>query len=135
MTRPDGVQLLRGSGRAAWTWKAPGGSSVRSAQASPDGRRVAVVVHAGRTSRLLLLSGGHVARALFSGPGHFAAPRWSPDGRWLLLPWRSADQWLFLDPGSGVTRLHAVADVAAQFAAGATAGARFPSVAGWCCSR
>ena len=136
VTRPDRLQLLRPSGRVAWTWTPPPGSLVWSASAAPrGGEPIAAVVHAGRTSRLVLLSPGYRSRVLFAGPGRFATPRWSPDRRWLLLPWPSADQWLFLDPAADVTRLHAVADVTAQFSPGEMAAARFPSVAGWCCSR
>jgi hypothetical protein len=135
VTRAARVQALDRSGRPTWTWAAPPGTSIRSATAAPRRGPVAVVLRAGRTSRLVLLARGHGARVLFAGPGRFAAPRWSPDGRWLLLPWPSADQWLFLRPGSGAEKLHAVANVAAQFSPGDPTGARFPAVAGWCCSR
>jgi hypothetical protein len=112
----------------------PRGALLWSATASPAGREIAAVVHRGRASRLLLLGPGRSPRVLFAGPGRFAAPAWSPEGRWLLLPWASADQWLFLDLADGSARPHAVADVAAQFAPGATARARFPAIAGWCCT-
>jgi hypothetical protein len=132
---PDRIVALGPSGRRHWTWDAPPGTSIASAMPAPDGRRVAVVLRAGRTSRLVLVSSKGATEVLFAGPGHFAPPRWSPDGRWLLLPWQSADQWLFLDPGTGSARPHAVANVAAQFSPGDATGARFPSVAGWCCTR
>ena len=133
VTRPERLQLLDRSGRATWTWTAPPGTSIGSA--TTRGGRIAVVLHDGGTSRLLLVARGHKPRVLFAGPGSFAPARWSPDGRWLLAAWPSADQWLFLHPESGRPRLYAVADVAAQFSPGAPAGARFPSVAGWCCTR
>jgi hypothetical protein len=135
VTRPDRLQLLKFSGRPIWTWTPPPGTRVIAATAARGARRIAVVVHEGRTSRLLLVTRGRGTRVLFAGPGTFAPPSWSPDGRWLLLPWRSADQWLFLNPGSGTAKLHAVANVAAQFSPGQSTAAPFPSVAGWCCSR
>ena len=133
VTRADRIQLLDGSGRTAWTWTAPPGTRIGSATAR--GGRVAVVLRDGAGSRLVLVARGHKPRVLFAGPGRFAPARWSPDGRWLLAPWTSADQWLFLDPGTGPARPHAVANVARQFAPGEPTGARFPTVAGWCCSR
>lgn len=135
VARPTRLQLLAFGGRPLWSWTPPPGTRVGAATAAPGARRLAVVVREGRTSRLLLVTRGRGTRELFAGPGSFAAPRWSPDGRWLLLPWRSADQWLFLHPGAGSARLHAVANVAAQFSPGDPAGARFPSVAGWSHSR
>jgi len=135
VTRRDRVQLLDSNGKPLWTWTPPPGSHLRSATASPDGARIAAVVREGRTSRVLLVSRDRRSRVLFAGPGAFAPPRWSPDGRWLLLPWPGADQWLFLHPGGGPEKLHAVANVAAQFAPGESTAAPFPSVTGWCCSR
>ncbi|HEX4308231.1 MAG TPA: hypothetical protein VHZ54_19500 [Solirubrobacterales bacterium] len=131
VTRTDRLQLLDRSGRATWTWTAPPGTTIGSAVAR--GGRVAVVTHDqdGGTSRLLLLARGHKPRVLFAGPGDLGPPRWSPDGRWLLAPWPRADQWLFLQPGTGSAKLHAVANVAAQFSPGDAKGARFPSVVGW----
>lgn len=134
IVRPDGLQLLDASGRSLWRWTAPRGEAVWSATSSSHGDDIAAVVHRGNTSRLLRVGPGRTPRVVFAGPGHFAKPIWSPDGRWLLLPWPSADQWLFINPESGSTRLHAVANVAAQFAPGAPAPARFPTVAGWCCT-
>jgi hypothetical protein len=131
LTRPNRLQLLDDSGNPLWTWMPPPGSRLRSATAAPDGGHFAAVLRDGRTSRLLLLSRGHGSRVLFAGPGSFAPPSWSPDGRWLLLPWQSADQWLFLNPGSGTAKLHAVANVAAQFSPGQSTAVPFPSVAGW----
>jgi hypothetical protein len=135
VTRTDRLQLLDGSGRTTWTWTAPPGTTIGSASA--HGGRIAVVAHDrdGGTSRLLLVSRGHQPRVLFAGPGSLGPPRWSPDGRWLLAPWPRADQWLFLQPATGSRKLHAVANVAAQFAPGRGKGAPFPSVAGWCCTR
>jgi hypothetical protein len=135
VTRPDRLQLLGNSGRPLWTWMPPPGSRLQSATAAPDGARFAAVVREGRTSRVLIVSWDRGSRVLFAGPGTFAPPSWSPDGRWLLLPWRSADQWLFLTPGSGIAKLHAVANVAAQFSPGQSTVAPFPSVAGWRHSR
>lgn len=135
IARPDHLQVLDASGRPLWRWRVPHGALLWSATASPRGGNIAAVIHQGHASKLLLLGPHHSPRVVFSGPGHFAAPIWSPDGRWLLLPWPSADQWLFLNPGSGMARLHAVANVAAQFAPGTTGRARFPTVAGWCCTR
>jgi hypothetical protein len=131
VTRSDRLQLLGDSGAPLWTWTPPAGSRLRSATAAPDGARFAAVVREGRTSRVLLVSKVHGSRVLFAGPGAFAPPRWSPDGRWLLLPWPSADQWLFLHPDGGPEKLHAVANVAAQFSPGQSTAARFPSVVGW----
>lgn len=135
VTRSSRLQLLSFGGRALWTWTPPPRTHVTAASAAPGARRIAVVVRQGHTSRLLLITRGGGTRVLFAGPGRFAAPRWSPDGGWLLAPWPSADQWLFLNSGSGATRPHAVANVAAQFAPGKPAQARFPTVAGWAHSR
>ncbi len=135
VARAARLQLLAFGGRPLWSWTPPPGSQVTAATAAPGARRLAVVVRDGGTSRLLLVTRGRGASLLFAGPGSFAPPRWSPDGRWLLLPWRSADQWLFLNPASGTARLHAVANVAAQFSPGQSTAALFPTVAGWCCSR
>jgi hypothetical protein len=131
VTRTDRLQLLDKTGRTAWTWTAPPGTTIGSAVAR--GGRVAVVTHDqdGGTSRLLLVARGQKPRVLFAGPGDLGPPRWSPDGRWLLAPWPRADQWLFLQPGAGSRKLHAVANVAAQFSPGDGKAARFPSVAGW----
>ncbi len=131
VTRTGRLQLLDRSGRPTWTWTAPPGTTIGSAAAR--GGRVAVVIHDqdGGTSRLLLVGKGRPSRTLFAGPGSLGPPRWSPDGRWLLAPWPRADQWLFLQPGAGSRKLHAVANVAAQFSPGEAKHARFPSVAGW----
>jgi len=129
VTRTDRLQLLDRSGRATWTWMAPPGTTVGSATAR--GGRVAVVLNEAGTSRLDLVVRGHKPRVLFAGPGSLGPARWSPDGRWLLAPWPRADQWLFLQPGAGVGKLHAVANLAAQFSPGDTKHARFPAVAGW----
>jgi hypothetical protein len=135
VTRPDGLQLYDANGRIVWRWAAPRGTLVWSATASHQGRRIAMVLHQDRISKLLLLGPGRSPRVLFAGPGHFAAPLWSPAGGWLLLPWPSADQLLFLGPGTGAPRPDAVANVASQFAPGLRRAARFPAIAGWCCSR
>jgi hypothetical protein len=129
VTRPGAVQLLGRSGRPTWTWMAPPGTSIGSAAARRG--RVAVVLHAGGSDRLVLVSHGRKPRVIFAGPGNLGPPRWSPDGRWLLAPWPRGDQWLFLQPASGSRRLHAVANIAAQFSPGDGQGARFPSVVGW----
>jgi len=129
VARIDRLQLLDGTGRATWTWMAPPGTTVGSATAR--GGRVAVVLNEAGTSRLDLVVRGHKPRVLFAGPGSLGPARWSPDGRWLLAPWPRADQWLFLQPGAGAGKLHAVANVAAQFSPGDARHARFPSVAGW----
>jgi hypothetical protein len=131
VTRTDRLQLLGPTGRATWTWTAPPGTTIAAAAARAG--RVAVVTHDqdGGTSRLLLVGPGRKPRVLFAGPGDLGPPRWSPDGRWLLAPWPRADQWLFLQPGSGSRKLHAVANVAAQFSPGDGRRARFPAVVGW----
>jgi len=130
VTSPRSLQLLDRSGRPRWTWTPPVGTTIGSAVAR--GARVAVVLNDrdGGMSRLLLVGQGRRSQVLFAGPASLGPPRWSPDGRWLLAPWPRADQWLFLQPGTGARKLHAVANVAAQFSPGHPA-ARFPSVAGW----
>jgi hypothetical protein len=135
VTRPGRLQLLDRAGRTAWTWAAPPGTTIGSAVAR--GGRVAVILNDqdGGVGRLVLVARGRKPRVLFAGPGTLGPPRWSPDGRWLLAPWPRADQWLFLQPDTGLKRLHAVANVAAQFSPGRGKDARFPSVAGWCCTR
>jgi hypothetical protein len=131
VTRADRVEALDQKGRPTWTWTPPPGTSITSTAPAPEGRRVAVVLRAGRSGRVLLVSRAGAPRTVFVGPGRFAAPRWSPDGSWLLLPWESADQWLFLRPGGSLAKLHAVDHVAAQFAPGDPNAARFPAVVGW----
>lgn len=135
VTRPDGLRLFGPGGRSLWRWPAPAGARVRSASVSPRGGRIAAVIHRAEGSSLLLLGPGHPPRVVFSGPGAFAPAQWSPTGGRLLLPWPSADQWLFLDPGAGAGGVEAIGNVAAQFSPGAPGAARFPLVAGWCCSR
>jgi hypothetical protein len=131
VTRAHLIQLLDRSGRATWSWAAPPGTTIGSAAARGD--RVAVELNAkdGGTSRLLLVGPGRGSHFLFAGPANLGPPHWSPDGRWLLAPWPRADQWLFLQPGTGSRKLHAVANVAAQFSPGDPKNAGFPAVAGW----
>ncbi len=133
VARADTLQLYSPGGRLVWEWTAPQGSLISSATAR-DSRRIAVVLHVGHTSKVLLLGRDRSPRPLFTGPGSFATPEWSPDGGWLLLPWPRADQWLFIDPASATPRLHAVANVASQFSPGSPQPGRFPTVAGWCCA-
>lgn len=133
VTRPDALQLLTPGGRLTWEWAPPRGTLVTAATARGSGR-IAVVLRGRHASRVLLLGRGRPPRPLFAGPGNFAPPRWSPGGDWLLLPWPRADQWLFIDPASATPRLHAVANVASQFAPGSRRPGGFPAVAGWCCA-
>jgi hypothetical protein len=108
-------------------------AAIGALAASPAGRDVAVVRHdSDGRSAVLLLDGRLHARRLFTGPGRLGAPAWSPDGRSLLVPWPEADQWLFLRARAG-GRPAAVANVAAQFAPGASTPP-FPRSVEWCCA-
>jgi hypothetical protein len=129
VARRDRLQVLDPGGRPLWTWAAPSGTTIDSATAR--GGRVAVVLRSGGSSRLLLVGRERASRTLFVGPGRLGPVSWSPEGDWLLAPWPRANQWLFLQPGAAAGKLHAVANVAAQFSPGDAKGARFPAVAGW----
>jgi hypothetical protein len=111
----------------------PRGGSFESAAIGRGGEVAAVaVMGAGARGALLLLGDGGSQR-LLSSPGRLDEVVYSPGGRWLLVTWSSADQWLFLNPDRP-RRVVAIADIAAQFAPGATSPSAFPSIAGWCCA-
>jgi hypothetical protein len=111
--------------------------TVRAAALSPDGRSVAALLvrrgdaapRAARTDLVVYstLTGG--ARRLGSVPGRLTEVAWSPRGNRLLVAWPSFDEWLFVPPH--LAKGTAMTGVAGAF--GATGGAPFPSVGGWCC--
>jgi hypothetical protein len=111
------------------------GVVVTGAQWRPRGAQIAIVRRDGarRRSELVLADAdrGLAQHVVFGGPGRFGAPAWSPGATRVLVPWLDADQWLFLRPG--FRRLTAFANIAEQFAPGATAVASPQSVQ-WCCA-
>jgi len=105
---------------------------------SPGGGSAAALLDAGSGARARaevivygLRSGSE--HVLFRTPGRLGELAWSPDGRRLLISWPQADQWIFV-PAGARSRVKAVAGISAAFAPGG-AGARFPSIEGWCCQR
>jgi hypothetical protein len=133
VTRRRLVLLGAGGRRLASRAIAPG-FVVTGAQWRPRGTQIAIVRHDGarRRSELVLAESdrGLEQRVVFGGTGRFGAPSWSPGATRVLVPWLEADQWLFLRPG--FRRLTAFANIAEQFAPGATAPA-FPRSVQWCC--
>lgn len=127
--------LFDGLGRRLVS-RAISGGVVEDAEWAPRGGRVVVVRHSaasGRSEVALLDPGrGLRGRVLFTGPGRFRPLAWSPTGGRLLIGWPDADQWLFLRPAGG-GRLTAVANIARQFAPGATRPG-FPRSVQWCCT-
>ena len=133
------VTLFDGAGRRLVSEPMPAGSAVQDADWAPSGAEVALVRRspaAGRSEVVLLdTARGLRGRVLFTGPGRFGALSWSPGGDRLLIGWPDADQWLFLRPvrPHGDGGLTAVANIARQFAPGATSPSAPRSVQ-WCCA-
>lgn len=108
--------------------------AVRDAAWAPRRSEVAVVrrLPGGRRSEVLLATPGSPrARRLLTAPGRLDDVDFSPRGDRVMVGWPDADQWLFLR-ARGVGRPIAVANVAAQFAPGATEP-RVPRAVEWCC--
>ena len=103
----------------------PAGWRATAMAIRPGSDAVAVSLTRARQSEVLVLQGGRARRA-FAGTGAFSGLAWSPNGRWLLLALKDADQWVFVGAGG---RLRAVSNITEEFK-----GARFPTVAGWCCA-
>jgi Tol biopolymer transport system component len=100
---------------------------VTAAAWAPHGRRMAIALRAGRTSRVAVTASTRLpARSIFAAPGTLTSLAWSPDASRLLVRWRESDQWLLL-PTTGRARATAIADVSRRFGAS-------PAVQGWCCS-
>ena len=102
----------------AWSSRSPKFAVVRATEGRSE-----VIVRRGRETRVL-----------FSIPGRLGAPVWSPDAVRLLVPWPGADQWLFLRPHGFGRPSIPVANIALQFAPGAT-HPPFPRSVQWCCAR
>jgi len=100
---------------------------VTAAAWAPHGRRLAIALRAGRTSRVVVTRSTRVpTHSTFAAPGTLTSLAWSPDATRLLVRWRESDQWLLL-PTTGRARAIAIADVSRRFGAS-------PAVQGWCCS-
>jgi Tol biopolymer transport system component len=111
--------------------------STLGATMSPDGKRTAFIRRTGGGRTDLVITGRFgdgPPRHVLSRPGWITDPTWSPNGEWLLVARRGADEWLFVRPSRRV-EVEAVANVARQFAPGASGQPLFPRVSGWCCAR
>jgi len=107
------------------------GFSLSDAAWSPNGDRIAYVLHsATRTSILVARSNRLPYRAVFTTTGTLSSLAWSPDGRRLLVRWDQADQWLLLSPAATAARAHvtAIGAISRRFGTAST-------VQDWCCSR
>lgn len=115
----------------------PAAGRIAGVALAPDGRTAAVLSQVDRGARshaevsLVDVRTGAVRR-LFGTPGRLGEIAWSPRGDRLLVAWPAADQWLFLSPAGGA-RVHAIGDIATEFAPGARGA--FPTLEGWCCRR
>ena len=99
---------------------------VTAAAWAPRGRRMAVALRAGRTSRVVVTASTRLpGHSIFAAPGTLTSLAWSPDASRLLVRWRESDQWLLL-PTAGRGRATAIADVSRRFGPS-------PAVQGWCC--
>jgi hypothetical protein len=100
---------------------------VTAAAWAPRGRRMAIALRAGTTSRVVVTASARLpAHSIFAAPGTLTSLAWSPDASRLLVRWPESDQWLLL-PTSGRARATAIANVSRRFGAS-------PAVQGWCCS-
>jgi hypothetical protein len=122
-----GLRVFDRRGRPVLAERLPG---ARALALPPGGRRAAVTVAGRGGTRVLAvpLRPGRRPRPLVTGLGRVAGMAWSPDGRRLLVASRDTDQWLLIAPGRRVRPLSGVSGELG-------AGAGFPRVAGWCCSR
>ncbi len=127
---PKRIDVLDAAGKVRRTISMLGTDFLKAAFA-PGSHRLAVGIRLASRSEVRVVDidrPGH-ARLLFAGPGVFGDLAWSPDAKWLLVAWPTADQWLFLHG----ERVHAVANIQAQFP---PADRRAPALrlAGrWCC--
>ena len=127
---PKGVVVLDAAGKVQRTISMPGSRFLRTAFA-PGSHRLALGIRRTSRSEVRVVDidrPGH-AKLLFAGPGVFGDLAWSPDARWLLVAWPSADQWLFLHG----ERVHAVANIRAQFPAPDRRGTTLRLAGRWCC--
>jgi hypothetical protein len=118
------------SGRV-WGGSFRHGFSLSDAAWSPNGDRIAYVLHsATRTSIIVARSNRLPYRAVFSTTGTLSSLAWSPDGRRLLVRWDEADQWLLLSPTTTAARARvtAIGSISRRFGTA-------PTVQDWCCSR
>jgi dipeptidyl aminopeptidase/acylaminoacyl peptidase len=114
----------------------PSGANVTAAAWAPRGRRIAVALGTGATSKLFVMTSARLPRRpTFAITGTLGSLAWSPDATRLLVRWREPDQWLLVPPGAAAAsaqgargaRVTAIAGVSRRF--GGT-----PAVQGWCCS-
>jgi hypothetical protein len=127
---PTRIVVLDKAGKARRTISMVGATFLKAAFA-PASHRLAVGIRLAARSEVRVVDidrPGH-ARLLFAGPGVFGDLAWSPDARWLLVAWPTADQWLFLHGD----RVHAVANINAQFPGAAHRRPTLQLAGHWCC--
>jgi hypothetical protein len=118
--------VLDGHANRAWRIRLPHATTVSSAAWAPRGRRLALALHAGTQSRVVITTSAHLPpHATFAAPGSLTSLAWSPDASRVLVRWRESDQWLLLPARRG--RATAIGAISRRFG-----GA--PAVQGWCCS-
>jgi hypothetical protein len=138
-----GTQATSVPPRRGRTIELPRGARVTAAAWAPRGRRLAIALRVGVTSRVVVTASMRLPeRPTFAATGTLTSLAWSPDASRLLVRWREPDQWLLLPMA---TARAAGARTAGARAAGARAritaiasiSRRFgpsPSVQGWCCA-
>lgn len=126
--------ILNSRGQAVWSYSPGPKQRIRTASLRP-GRppQALLLVRGGASTRAILVAPGRSPRIALSAKS-LTDPTWSPDGARLMLAWPEADQWLFLQ-GGNLERVDALGDVSSQFSPGSETQGRFPTVAGWCCTR
>jgi hypothetical protein len=130
---PGALRVYGRAGRLQGELRFERGTRALALALHPSGRRAALAVAQGGSSRVLdirLKGDPVVRRRLFTGPGTFSQLAWSPGGRRLLVAWPQANQWFLI----GRDRPRAFARVSRQFGPGG-GSAGFPRLSGWCCPR
>jgi dipeptidyl aminopeptidase/acylaminoacyl peptidase len=123
----------RATARNGHTLDLPRGARVTAAAWAPRGRRLAIALRTGTTSRVVLTGSARIpARPTFAAPGALTALAWSPDGSRLLVRWREPDQWLLL-PAHGATGRRAARAIAIAAVSRRFGGA--PRLEGWLSAR
>jgi hypothetical protein len=106
----------------------PRATTVTAATWAPRGRRLAIALRAGATSRIVVTTSAALPRRpTFAAPGTLTSLAWSPDASRLLVRWRESDQWLLLPTARSRAGASAIAGISHRFG-----GA--PAVQGWCCA-